>query len=315
MLFLAEIALFGIYLAQQAGVYLAVGAQTILLAAHLVDVHKAHFNETFRQTCRAVREVGLVLIVLSGLGAVYFHYTQDTLAVLQAPSFIFKWWLAGLLVVLHVGDLVKHGRSAVLWLEGGSWYALFILHLLAPAVSWAYVLAAYGSWMAVFGLGWTLFVLLVRPPRLRVVNAVVEEPEKKPEPVPVPAPVVSKPAPPPVIPKPVAPPAPVVVAPPPMPKPVVAATPPPPPPKPVPTPAPAVRPLPTVHSAGELPAGQTQNAGILQKTSAPTTPVAEATVKDVEEEPPAIPALHVMPKTPEDIGKHWRNAVVRFAAE
>src|SRR3990167_11355785 len=89
-----ELLYFTIYVLQQLGIMLGVGAQTVLLCTHLIAVHHgeaepphANYAEAARKALRA----GFFLIIISGAGAVAIHALTGNTEVLFAPAFLFKW--------------------------------------------------------------------------------------------------------------------------------------------------------------------------------------------------------------------------------
>ncbi len=230
-----EFLYFAIYVVQQLGVMLGVGAQTVLLCTHLVAVHHGevesrHIN--YAHAARFALGVGILLMVISGLVAVAVHSFSGELEVLLAPAFLFKWFLiACLIIFLLIQPKVASWSGTFFAFSGGSWFALFLVHSLGPVTSWSTLWVLYVLWSIFFALVWACFVAVMKWNTLK--------PEGVPIAVMVAPRVIIK-----EVPKVVIVPPPVVVAaPPPIPKPV-----PPPPPPPVvvvPLPAP-VAPKPIV---------------------------------------------------------------------
>lgn len=311
-------------LVQEIGVVVGVGALTLTLIAHLLSLH-AHRNETTRSYVRAahyLRAMALVVIVLSGAAAVLIHAAGGAWAILVSPAFIFKWLLVVLLVVLHFTEWRVEGvaQDATEGFEGANWYALFIVHTLAPVVSWTFLLALYTGWLITFGIIWAIFVWIMRA-QSTIKPKTPKEPTGKP-----PA-VVQKPVPP-SQPKPVAQPAPAVqkhievhpnhtllpmvaelklpVPQPrvPAPKPTAPepkhAAPAPLPPKPVPAPVPT--------PPAPAPAPKPSAVEIVPESSQPPVPM--PTLNES-----GLPALHVMPRRPEDIESSKRGPVVKMSED
>lgn len=262
-----------------------------MLSGHLLDTHAERFNEHLRTAARWVRFVGLLLIILSGGVVGYVHFIAGETAILEEPAFVFKWLLVVLLLGFHLLDKVQRGRGVILWLEGASWYALFLVHTLAPVISWADILIAYGAWIIAFGAVWGIFLYAVTP---RKKKTIAPEVLKEIPPV-VPKPPVS------VVP-PVKPPAPVA-------KPVIASL----------SPTKPEHPLPALHAVAELPAPVKEKISVQPIAPASTVPkVVESKKKEIpmpELDQAGLPAIHVMPQKPEDIGKHLRAAGVQFTTE
>lgn len=304
-----ELAALLLYCVQWLGVVLGVGAEVVLLVSHLISLHE-HKPQWFASipAVRAAQFIGLALMVLSGAGATAFHFIIGQQELLLLPVFAFKWVLIVALVVAYL--LEKHvirGHAALEGFTGATWLALFMVHSAAPIAPWAILGMFYAAWLAVFGLGWGMFVLLMKRTNTAAIKIVVPVVVKaapapvvaaRPAPVvpppvikPVPAPVVVA-APPPTPPKPVAPPPPVPVA-----KPV---PPPPPPPKPIVSVAPPLAPL----NPANLPVVEHLELTAPHTVVAPQEPVY---VPDYNH----LPGLRIMPQRHEDLHLHNRAPVVQ----
>jgi hypothetical protein len=308
---MGEVLTLGLYLLQQLGVVLGVGAATLMLVAHLVAARDGVVEPaeaTFARTIKRVLMVGLLLMVVSGVAITALHSVAGELLVIFSPAFIFKWILIGVVAL----PLMFAGRHPFppLWFEGfvgGTWYALFILHVLAPLTTWVDLLLAYAGWMVVFLLGWGAVARVLHAPNpAQPVKKVVALPSPKPAALPVEkkpvtlslpsfkplvASVLS------AIPKPklALPPAKPVAAPTPVPaKPVAALA----PVKPVAAPPPAKPALAVPTKPEPVP------------VKLPTKP--EEKVEDPDQHP-NLPAVRVMPRTPEDIPLEHRPSVVQFS--
>jgi len=280
-----------IYLFQQLGVMLGVGSMTLLLCTHLLAVHRREAESpstNYAHVAHGALSLSFFLIILSGLGAVVYHYLGGALGVLLQPAFLFSWVLIAILLAAHVlqGRLAQWSNG-VYGFAGGTWYAFFLVHTLGPVTSWATLGILYVLWILFFAAVWTGFLRVMAWKFKAPVLALAAKPAVKiippPAPKPTPPPPVPKPVPPPA-PKPVPPPPPVPVfvpppLPPPPPKP---APPPPPPPKPAPPP-PVLRPLFGIKPGAEPPPYDTGG----------------------------LPALRIMPQRPEDMVRHERPPVVR----
>ncbi len=284
---MGEFFYFLIYVAQQLGIMLGVGAQTILLCAHLVAVHhgdKENPHVAYAEAARKALGAGFILIVISGLFAVVIHLFSGQADIVLSPAFLFKWALiVVLLAAFFLQSRLREWVNFYYAFTGTTWYALFLVHSLGPIASWGSLWVLYILWGILFTLVWTGFV------------ALMQRESKKPAPVfkPPVAFVVKK-----EIPKPVAafiPKTPLPAPPPPLaPKPV----PPPPPPKlisppPLPQPPPII--IPTPPPAIVVPA-PVRKPGIMQEV-----------INHL-----LVPALRIMPQKPEDIGKHNRPPVVKL---
>lgn len=359
---MGEFLYLGIYVVQQLGVMLGVGAQTVLLCTHLLSIHRGEAeapHASYAEAARKSLSAGLFLIIVSGAAAVAVHLFGGGVEILLAPAFAFKWVLIGLvLCALWLNNRLSQWSNTMAWFSGGSWYALFWVHSLAPVTTWLSIGVLYVLWMLLFAIFWSVFMLAMRK------TARVAAPTKAPVAV-VPRPVIQKPAPPPiaatppptVVIKPVAPAAPAgpsffkrlllwleslsvskphaavpppIPAAPPAPKPIL---PPPPPPAVVKAAPPPPRPVPAP------PAPKLELAPERQPLSLPVPPAPSAPAPAPEPKPPAlvvqpvvtpvgkpgllqevidhllVPALRVMPRSPEDIGSHNRPPVVKLSDE
>lgn len=326
-------------LTQEIGIVVGVGALTVTLVGHLLSLH-ADKNETvfaYVRAARSIRAVALMVIIVSGGAALLVHFQTHTLGVLAAPAFLFKWLLIALLTTFYFMELKVEGyaRDAVEGFEGANWYALFIVHAMAPAVGWLLLLSIYFAWLAAFAVVWIGFVWLMR----RHSTIAPAKPGLAPNPFPAPGPEpitasklssvtpilsssVSTPSTKPaqsvqVMPKatPVAPPAPN-----PVPKPVVEVHPnhtllpmiaeldlPAPGKVEVQAPkvAPATAPAPAPIAAVPKP---TAPVAIVPESSKPAVAMPNL-------EQSGLAAVHVMPKRPEDIESSKRGPVVKMSDE
>lgn len=304
-------------LAQEIGVVTGVGALTITLVGHLLSLH-AHKDETvfgYVRAARQIRAIALMVIIVSGGAAILAHFQSGTPEVLIAPAFLFKWLLIALLAAFHFVEFSVSGvkRDAVEGFEGANWYALFIVHAAAPAAGWGLLFGIYFGWLAAFGAIWAAFVWLMR----RHSTLAPKPAAPAPKPVKLSAPAALKPAAanavPPLISAPAAQkkieihpghsllpmiaeldlpaPKPAPVAPAPAPAPVAPA-----PMAPVPAPIPALKPKP-----------------LAPVEIVPESPKSSVPMPNLDESD--LPALHVMPKRPEDIQSSKRGPVVKMSSE
>lgn len=324
-------------LAQEVSIVVGVGALTVTLVGHLLSLH-ADKNETvfaYVRAARSIRALALMVIIISGGAAVLVHFQTGTLGVLLAPAFLFKWLVIALLTAFYFVELTVegYGRDAVEGFEGANWYALLLVHAMAPVVGWLLLLSIYFGWLATFAGIWIGFVWLMR----RHSTLPAAKPALAPNPFPTPAP---KPVPP-VTPKPpVVPPPAAKAAPAPVPPPALA------PQKPIPVPisgveihpnhsllpmiaeldlpaplsrvpAPASR-VPAPKAVPAVPAPTPAPVAVAPKPAAPVAIVPESqkpavAMPNLEES--GLPALHVMPKRPEDIESSKRGPVVKMSDE
>ena len=287
-----EFLYFLIYVAQQLGVMLGVGAQTVLLCAHLLAVHhgeQENPHAAYAQAARFALGVGFFLIVTSGLFAVAMHLQNGQLDIVLAPAFLFKWALITvLLAAFFLQNRLREWVNFYYAFTGTTWYALFLVHSLGPVTSWSSLWVLYILWAVLFTLVWTGFVALMRSGIKRPASA---------PPAPAPFVVIKKETPKPIVvftpkpappPKPPPPPLPPPPPPPPKPPPPPPPAPPLPPPKPIPPPPPVVIPVPP-----------------------PVVPVRKPGLMQEVIDHLLVPALRIMPQRPEDIGKHNRPPVVK----
>ncbi len=308
-------------LSQQIGIVVGVGALTVTLVGHLLSLH-AHKNETvfaYVRAARSIRAMALMLIIVSGGAAILIHFQTQTLSVLAAPAFLFKWLLIILLTAFYFIELKVEGvkRDAVEGFEGANWYALLIVHTMAPVAGWLLMLYIYLGWLAAFAVIWAGFVWVMR--RYSTLDSgAAPKSGRGPNPFapPAKAPVASKPTPTPAAPvaqKPIE--APKPKAPVPVSKvevhpnhtllPMIAE---------LDLPAPHKAPVPQAAPLPPAPAP----IPLVPKPAAPVTIVPESSKPAVQMpnlEESGLAALHVMPKRPEDIAHSRRGPVVKMSEE
>ena len=313
-----------LYVTQQAGVMLGVGAETVLLVAYLLSLPGAvEAHGAYVRAARFAERLGLGAMVASGGGIVALHLFSGQGDVLMAPAFLFKWILIAAAISVYPLERwaeKKSGktRSLVRGLTGGSWYALFLVHTVAPAASWPALLVLYVLWMAAFGALWAAFVSLMhKAPPAGLPKIVQPKPAVKVEQKPVIKPII-KPVPAPVH---IAPaPAPVHVSAAPAPKSAPAATKPAPAvlasinPKPSPAPEAPHVPLPALTLTKlEAPHAAPAPAPLRHPHPAPAPKapvhVAAAPAPAAPKEGEHLPKVFVMPKGPEDLPP---GAMVQF---
>lgn len=199
MSLLAELFGLALYLMQQAGILLGVGAELVLLVSYLLHVHARESGPTrFVVPARFVERLGLGLIVLSGFGVVFYHVLRWEPAILFASAFIVKWVLIGVVLVgyqveQYAEERKYAWRSAVHGFIGGSWLALFLLHMLAPDTNIFFLLQGYLAWMAFFAVIWGGFVTALSPNAMATKFAAMSRPKlvTSSAPTPARAPVVA----------------------------------------------------------------------------------------------------------------------------
>ncbi len=286
-----------LYCVQQLGVTLGVGSQTILLVAYLISMRDGILDSKEAQFSRAVRAVlntGLMCIVISGVGITFMHILAGEGTTVLAPAYLFKW----LLIILALGLTLisKDSTKSLLYgVAGGTWYALFLVHILAPVTTWSNLFTLYVVWLVGFILCWEALTFLMRDragrPKPQVVTAVKAPVKEAPQKIIPPAlPVMPK--------KEFSP------IPPPIPKKEI-----PPTPSNLPTQeAPVIIPNRIVSPSNVVVSNS--NTLPLQKDPLPTTPMvsqkdAPLTPRSPEKVPndaaSGLPTIQVMPKTPNDL--------------
>lgn len=319
MTLMGELGSFAVSWAQEASIIMGVGALTITLIGHLLSLH-ARQNEAvhgYVRIAHQLRALALIVIIISGAGAILLHADAGTLDVLLAPAYLFKWILIALLTALHFMEWKVSGwkQDAVEGFEGANWYALLLVHTLAPVTGWTAIGGIYGGWLVAFGAIWAAFVWFMR--RQTGLQAQPAQPPAKPIEKPAPPPEPSKPAPPPV---PVVAPAPVVEK-----KIEVPA------PSKVEMPVPSKTEVPVrskieVHpnhtllpmvAELDLPAPSTRVEPVAKVELVPQQPQEKKGIPmpnlDIDHE--HLPAIHTMPKRPEDISASKRGPVVKMGEE
>ncbi len=155
-----------LYCIQQLGVTLGVGAETTLLVAYLQTMRDGVADDQEKGFARAVRHVkdlGLFLIIASGIGIVAVQYFSGQLGQFFTIVVLFKWSLIG--IVLFMSFIVRGYTIIAGLLQGlsaGTWYALFAIHILAPTASWFQLGIFYALWLAGFTLCWSVLVFALR---------------------------------------------------------------------------------------------------------------------------------------------------------
>lgn len=149
---------FVLFVVQQAGILLGVGAQVFVLVSHLRELHTPAFHEREEQLyrgARAGRALALAAIILSGGILTFEIYVLGMYDILFAPAFVGKWVLIILAAALHISASHTTRRWTVEGAAGGVWLALLILHIVAPETGWQNLLLWAGLWALAFGALWT----------------------------------------------------------------------------------------------------------------------------------------------------------------
>jgi hypothetical protein len=164
MVFDVEIINLILYCVQQLGIALGLGAQTIMLVAYISATKDNIIDVTEAQFLRATRRVlavSLVFVVLSGVGITLMHSIAGQGLVVHSPAYLFK---AALILLVVVLTLLMHviPETFAEGMMGANWYALFLVHILAPITSWANLLTLWGVWLIGFNLIWYVIVFSTR---------------------------------------------------------------------------------------------------------------------------------------------------------
>ena len=155
-----------LYVVQQLGVMFAVGAQTIILLAYILSVRDGVVDSQEERFAHAIKKVlffGIILILVSGAAITALELFSGNHAVVFAPAYLFKACLIGLVVFLSLaiqGDSVPEGILE--GLAGGTWYALFIVHILAPVAGWNQLVILYAIWIVGFMACWSALLYMMR---------------------------------------------------------------------------------------------------------------------------------------------------------
>src|SRR5581483_9034897 len=159
-----ELIALGLYSVQWLGVALGVGAEVVLLCAHLIKLHEHNPQWLDNEpSVRAAQGAGLLLIVISGIGAVGYQFLVGQAGILLEPVFLFKWTLIGGVVFAFLLERsLWHARAALEGFAGATWLALFLVHTVAPREAWAVLGLWYGAWVLCFGLVWAGCVLMLK---------------------------------------------------------------------------------------------------------------------------------------------------------
>lgn len=323
-----ELVPLALYFVQQFGVMLGVGASTLFLIAYLVSMRDGvvqSMEAQFARVLHYVLEVGLVCIVLSGAVITTMHAMDGQYEIISTPAYFFKWLL---IAFVSLGVVVRRIKpfAPLLWegLIGATWYALFILHIVAPITFWSDLLFLYTVWVVGFMLLWVILAKLITAHKVSVPTlapAAVSPMYSVSKPVSVPKPISSvqkeslktqQPIPPPPITKlesklPVSASSvsPGVVLP------VVihaelAA-----PHASSPVPIKAVVPVKPPPPAAAIAPIKPKELVVAQNISTPVPLKPETLIKNTDDSD-EIPHIYVMPRTPEDAERHLRSAELQF---
>ena len=185
-----------LYLLQQLGIALGVVASTFAVTFYIAGMADRSLDSSerkFLNIVKSARTYGLICIIGSGLLITSAHLLAED-AVVFAPAYIFKWLLIMFIVLVttagHFDFLPEDVSGAI---NGGTWFALYILHILAVDVGWAVLFGFFVAWLALFSM---LFVLLRKAVTRRYErNSLVAEERVLPQRVSPPIPSIPTPPP------------------------------------------------------------------------------------------------------------------------
>ncbi|MBC7836319.1 hypothetical protein H7X87_00885 [Acetobacteraceae bacterium] len=307
-----ELVSFFSYFFQELGVMLAVGGMTVILALYLAAVRDGAVEVSENRLARAAFAIlflGVVIMILSGGSATALHFYLSEENTILTPVYLFKWGLIAFLAALAIyqrSSPLTHYFS--LGFAGASWYALFVLHTVAPILSWMDLGILYVAGVTGFMFMWTALVYMMRKgsnavpmksvkigynikPTSMIFKTKPASPVVTFTPIPL-KPVAKAPAVPPV--------------------PAAAAAPVPHKPASVP-PLSIPKPVITPHEP-LLHATTTSSTLLPPPPSIPQKPHEAEPIKDPDASPD-LPAIRVMPRTPGDVGGENRASVVKFDSD
>ena len=311
-----------LYCAQQLGVMLGVGSASILLVAYLVSTRDGAIDskeEQFGRAVTTIQTVGLWIIIASGLAITAMHISGGALDVVLSPAYLFKWLLIGF---LFSASLFRQRKAYphFIWegIIGANWYALFIVHIVAPIAMWADLIVLYVIWSVGFVLCYVAIVYAMHAtdsqPRevqkfkpapitqkkveeAKVISKPIVKPTPQPAPKPSPAPVILKATPPP--------------------QPKVASL-----PEHIPAALPAIEQL--RELLVQMPVPKAPQKPPMQVPAKPAMAMPQKAELQVPRKPapqkvvdpdenPGLPAIRVMPRTQGDVDKQNRASTVQFS--
>lgn len=166
MLFSADFINLILYSFQQLGVMLGVGAETIVLVAYLLAIRDGTVDSQEERFARAVKHVlytGLGFILFSGIAITLMEMALRNGAIVIMPAYLFKVLLIAIVLVLARftrGNTFTEGLTE--GFAGATWYALFVVHILAPVASWGQLFVLYAAWATGFTACWVTIVFMMR---------------------------------------------------------------------------------------------------------------------------------------------------------
>ena len=171
-----------LYCAQQLGIALGLGAQTIMLVAYVAAMRDGSIDDTEERFLKATRTtlwVSLALIALSGIAITTLHVLAGQGLTVLTPAYLFKLLLIVVVIVL-TALLHTLPETFAEGLLGGTWYALFVVHILAPITTWINLFTLLAVWMVGFNLVWYVIVFASREKNTTAAIKPVVKKEKEP---------------------------------------------------------------------------------------------------------------------------------------
>ncbi|HWB34165.1 MAG TPA: hypothetical protein VG753_02525, partial [Candidatus Paceibacterota bacterium] len=174
-----------LYFVQQLGVMMGVGGETIILIVYFLSTRDGVIEPKEEQFGRAVHKVlgwGLWLMIASGAAITLLHIFSGGSDIVLEPAFIFKWLLLGGIAAAELG---QWGRPfANYWWEAAvaaQWYALFIVHILAPITMWGDLIFLYVIWNIGFIACFVALVHMMHIPQVQMRRRLVPQAAPKPQ--------------------------------------------------------------------------------------------------------------------------------------
>ncbi len=169
---------------QQFGLVLGVGAETVLLLMRISGVTRHESDPRERRFVHAiplVRDTGIALLLISAIAVTVTEYLGHHLDVIFTPAYLA---VCALTVLVTLFTIITHGDSffeAICeGISGATWYALLLMHALAPALAWRTIFDAYGIWVCVWTVCWVGILLLTRRARRNQVSSFARAPTQPP---------------------------------------------------------------------------------------------------------------------------------------
>ncbi len=147
------------YCVQQLGIILGVGGEALLLVLYLLAIRDTQINEAEEHVAHTVKRVitiALGFIVTSGIGITLIHFSSLQGSTVFEPAYLFKWSLIGLLVLISFTNRsITFSSRFIEGVVGGIWITLLLVHVLAPVTSWSFLGMLYAACTIGFIICWT----------------------------------------------------------------------------------------------------------------------------------------------------------------